>query len=146
AVLNELAFLQASAAQVNLEDMATLVDGAFEAEASRLMLMAESAGGDSVHIAEGLADARSERARLIKEAAAENINVVAEQMQSGVGRAAGGDRPLPRSSSGEADNLQDDAMSCVETALAFPPDADMRRELATACAVSGRAPAPGRCP
>jgi len=148
-LVGELGFLQAAATQVNLTDMANDMSAAFDGGMMELeTFAAQSSNGERDRMTADIQTARHDRTAQVTEAMANNINVVAQEMESGVGRAAGGDRPLATAPQPAitVDEKDFAVTSCVEMTLEAAPANGGRDELVAECVVSGREPLSGRCP
>ncbi|MDX2144579.1 MAG: hypothetical protein SFV19_14585 [Rhodospirillaceae bacterium] len=145
AILGAIGELQAAAARVVLDQEASEIGIAFDAEAA---IRDGEAAGDSARMQE-IANLRRVRDEQLADAIANNVNAVAEEMR--------GDVP---SSSDEGEigeamsaDLSLGDTSCIETGMIPPGGAPdnwqapplLLKRLGDECVLSGRAPQAGRC-
>jgi len=157
--LRDLASLQASATQVLLGDIATQVGTAFDtrAAAAETQANADEDNAERARKLGALNELKRSRDDQVKDAAVNNVNTVAQQMEAS-GRTAGSG-PLQQSEAGAdvpADLIEGEG-SCIETGYQIaraagtagqriaPTDPDLRRVHDRDCVNSGRVPSTGRC-
>jgi hypothetical protein len=149
--LHDLVNLEASATQLKLADVVKPISMAVD---TRVASMESAAGSDADTDARTkklgeIADFKHTRTDQLREAAANDVNTVAHQIETG--DEEGGRRQVKSEDGGPgSEDLLEAEGSCVETGFripdsAPPPDADTHRAQQRECINSDRVPVNGRC-
>ncbi len=143
---DDLAGLQASAAQIMKQDLARDLGAAFDLKTAQLEAVATQEQDATVRdgMLADLVNARKSRDDRVVDANANNINVVAALMANPGGRTSDAGSRAP-SAADVPEELAAGTHSCIETGFTAKQDSAQLRSLQSTCLNSGRFAVQGRC-